>query len=271
MKRACVIGITVVGLIAGGMVHAQSPRSAEVQMKTAQHKAEVEGDLKGAIEQYKRIVAAAGNNRALAAQALVAMADCYQKLGDAEAQRVYQRIVRDYSDQKDTAALARSRLGGVATTQPLKGITLRRVWDGRATDLTAAVVTRVSADGRHVVYNPWATGTVNLHDLTTGTDRTLVAGDNCSGPSAISRDGTQVAYERYCAKFGSELRLVNVRDNGVPASRLVYENADVAQITPMDVSPDGSLIAVTLVRKDRSKQIGLVTAGSGLLRVFKVR
>lgn len=269
MRRACVIGITVAGLIAGAMVHAQSPRSGEVQMKAAQQKAEVEGDLKGAIEEYTRIVAAAGNNRALAAQALVGMADCYQKLGDAEAQRVYQRIVRDYSDQKDAAALARRRLGGATTTHPLKGLTLRRVWDGQAVGAPVArVLTSVSADGRYLSYiGP--EGVVNLHDLASGTDRPLTVADQCGGPSAISRDGTQVAYERYCGTFGSELRIANVRDSGVPASRLVYENADVAQITPMDVSPDKSLIAVTLVRKDRSRQIALVTTGSGSLRVVK--
>ena len=82
------------------MVNAQSPRSAEVQMKAAQQKAEVEGDLKGAIEAYKKVVAAAGSNRALAAEALVRMADCYEKLGDAEARNVYERIVRDYADSK---------------------------------------------------------------------------------------------------------------------------------------------------------------------------
>jgi Tol biopolymer transport system component len=269
MKRAFAMGIVVVALAAGALLNAQSARSADVQMKAAQQKAEVEGDLKGAIEEYKKVVAAAGGNRALAAQALVAMADCYQKLGDPEARSVYQRIVRDYSDQKDAAALARRRLGGVATAQPLKGITLRRAWDGQAAGApTARVLASVSADGHHVPYiGP--DGVVNLHDLASGTDRPLTVADQCGGPSAISRDGTQVAYERYCGKFGSELRLVNVRDNGVPASRLLYENADVAQITPMDVSPDGSLIAVTLVRKDRSKQIGLVTGGSGSLRVLK--
>ena len=87
MKRALVIGITVVALGAGAMLNAQSPRSADVQMKAAQQKAEVEGDLKGAIEEYKKVVAAAGSNRALAAQALVRMAECYQKLGDAESRR----------------------------------------------------------------------------------------------------------------------------------------------------------------------------------------
>ena len=45
---------------------------------------------------------------------------------------------------------------------------------------------------------PLRTGTVNLHDLFNGGDRTVTAADNCGGPSAISRDGMKVAYEHYC-------------------------------------------------------------------------
>ena len=100
MTRVLAIGI-VVALGAGVMVQAQAARSAEVQMKAAQQKAEVEGDLKGAIEEYKKIVAGAGSNRALAAEALVRMAGCYQKLGVSEAQTIYQRVLREFGDQKD--------------------------------------------------------------------------------------------------------------------------------------------------------------------------
>lgn len=61
---------------------------ADKLLASAQHKATVDGDLKGAIEEYKKIVAGAGTNRALAAQALVRMAVCYQKVGDAEAKKI---------------------------------------------------------------------------------------------------------------------------------------------------------------------------------------
>ena len=269
MKRAFVIGITLVALGAGAMLQAQSPRSADVQMKAAQQKAEVEGDLKAAIEAYHKVVAAANGNRALAAEALVRMAECYEKLGDAEARNVYERILRGYADQEEAVVRARARLGSAATAGQHKDITLRKVWDGQAAGTPAArVLTSVSADGRRLPYIG-AEGAVNLHDVTSGTDRPLTVADQCGGPPAVSRDGMQVAYERYCGTYGSELRLVNVQGNRVPASRLLYENADVAQITPMDISPDKALIAVTLVRKDRSRQIGLVATGDGSLRVLK--
>jgi hypothetical protein len=124
MKRAWLIGITVVGLAGSALPQAQSARSAEVQMKAAQQKAEVEGDLKGAIEEYKKV--AQSSNRALAAQALIQMARCYQKLGDVEAQRIYDCVRREYGDQ--TAARSRGFCGTFGHGRPaLRELTTRRV------------------------------------------------------------------------------------------------------------------------------------------------
>lgn len=72
MKQTFRIAVTVA--IAGGLLLsrgllAQASRTAEVQLKAAQHTEEVEGDLKGAIEQYKKL--AQGGDRAVAAKALV--------------------------------------------------------------------------------------------------------------------------------------------------------------------------------------------------------
>jgi Tol biopolymer transport system component len=249
-----------------GLIVAQNNPTPEALFKAAQHREEVQGDLRGAIELYRNVVTAAP--RSLAVAALMRIAECYAKLGDPEARSIYTRILRDYADQKAAAAVARRQLSGTATTNAAKGITLRRVWDGLVTGAPRArVLTSISGNGRLPYIGP--DGVVNLRDLASGADRPLTATDQCGGPSAISRDGTLVAYQRYCGKFGSELRIVNVPDNAVPASRVLYEDADVPQITPMDISPDRSLIAVALVRKDRSRQIGLVTTGNGSLRVLK--
>src|SRR5690348_8204527 len=77
-------------------------------LEAARQKEMIDGDLKGAIEQYRKI--ADGRVRALAVQALLRMAECYQKLGDAEATKIYERITRDFADQRDAASEARARL-----------------------------------------------------------------------------------------------------------------------------------------------------------------
>jgi TPR repeat protein len=116
MRRAYAIAVvTGVAFGVAVLLHAQTPRSAEVQMKAAQHKAEVEGDLKGAIDLYRRI--SQSGDRALAATALVRMAECYQKLGDEQAHRIFEQVVREYGDQKDAVEIARAHLGPVAAAR----------------------------------------------------------------------------------------------------------------------------------------------------------
>src|SRR5262249_35223422 len=113
-------------LLAGGL-SAQKFDSAAAMLRAATDKAQVDGDLKAAIRQYQAIVDKfAQTDRAVVAQALVRMAECYQKLGDAQAQTTYQRVVRDFADQKDTAEIARTRLD-IPAASPREAAT-RRVW-----------------------------------------------------------------------------------------------------------------------------------------------
>src|SRR5262245_53915982 len=81
---------------------------AQVALQAAIKTETVDGDLKGAIRQYGEIVAKHKTDRAVAATALVHMAECYRKQGDAEAQRIYERVVREYADQKEAVAAARA-------------------------------------------------------------------------------------------------------------------------------------------------------------------
>jgi Tol biopolymer transport system component len=88
--------------------------SAEVDLKAAMHKEQVEGDLNGAIAAYRKIVAQHGKNRAVAAQALLQMAQCHEKLGESEARKIYEQLVRSYGDQAAVVAQAKAKLGGAA-------------------------------------------------------------------------------------------------------------------------------------------------------------
>ena len=100
---------------------AENPK-AEVALKAAMDKEVVDGDLKGAIEQYRKLAQSA--NRTVAATALVRMGQCYEKLGDTEARKAYERVVRDYAEQRQPVLQARQRLAamggsaGAARGQP---------------------------------------------------------------------------------------------------------------------------------------------------------
>src|SRR5512139_3644661 len=92
-----------IAMLAAGLVPAQTERSAEVQLKAAMHKEQVEGDLKAAIKLYQRIVEESAANRAVAAKALLQMGQCYEKLGQADARKAYQQLLSRYADQKEAA------------------------------------------------------------------------------------------------------------------------------------------------------------------------
>src|SRR6266700_1900554 len=111
MRQRFTIAAVLTAFTGGVLLLAQASRTAEVQFKAAQHKEQVEGDLKGAIEQYKKI--AQGSDRAVAAKALVAIGQCYEKLGNAEARNAYDRVVREFADQSESVDQARARLAAM--------------------------------------------------------------------------------------------------------------------------------------------------------------
>lgn len=61
-----------------------------------------DGNLRQAIQIYARVVSDSAGDRPLTARALIRMAECYGKLGDAESQRIYERVTRDFADQADS-------------------------------------------------------------------------------------------------------------------------------------------------------------------------
>src|SRR5262245_9893107 len=67
------------------------------------------GNLEAAIQPYQDAARYAGNDRTLAAQAMLGAARCYEKLGQAKARELYEEIARMYADQPQQAAQARDR------------------------------------------------------------------------------------------------------------------------------------------------------------------
>src|SRR5438034_7798622 len=102
---------------------------ADVLLQSAMKKETVDGDLNGAIKQYGAIVTKYKSDRAVTAIALVHMAECYQKMGDSESRKIYERVVSEYADQKEAVAMARAKLGGGPATKNA-GIVTRQVWTG---------------------------------------------------------------------------------------------------------------------------------------------
>jgi Tol biopolymer transport system component len=244
----------------------QSNPALDKLFASAQHKATVAGDLKGAIEDYKRIVATAGKDRAVAAQALLRMAEAYQKLGDAEAQRIYERLVHDYPDQKGAAKTAASRLTAMALNAA--------VWERAAVDVYGGLSTnaRVSRDGQLIAYPDWSTGNLMLRDLAKNTDRQLtkdgdVRRNRYAQQASFSPDGRRIAFGFLDnVKRRYEVRMVTVGDAGPP--EVIFDREDVKWVQPYDWSLDSARIAMQIERTDGTWQIALLNVADRTARVL---
>ncbi|MFN7933725.1 MAG: hypothetical protein U0R19_10375 [Bryobacteraceae bacterium] len=274
-QSAMILGLLLLAMPVG----AQKGRPAEMLLESARQKATVEGDVKGALRAYEDVVKRHAGDRAAVAKALVGMAECHQKLGDSEALRLYQRVAREFGDQKEAAEQARARMAGLRPRSGPAMATNRKVFTvPPGGDLYGTV----SPDGRYAPYVNWEKkGNLFLRDLETGVDRQITdqATDEVGTPHkeeqyaeeyAFSRDGKQIVYSWYRGDTDRyELRVASLQGTGVPAYRRLFDKEGVDWIGPHDWSPDGKWIAVSVMQKDHVSQMGLVSAADGSLRVLK--
>ena len=257
MTRRFAIVIAVVALAAGAPF-AQT-RDLAVQLKAADHKAQVEGDLRGALELYKQVAATAGNNRTVAAQALLGMAECYQKLGDApQAKSTYERLAREYADAKEIVATAHARLGRLSNTA---GIVARELWPGDESGLQASL----APDGRSVV-------THAIRDLSTGrVTKILPDFDPARGGfeewPILSPDGTQVAYTVCCQNGTYEVRVSRAELGAKP--RVLLRNPEFAYYLLQAWSPDGQSLLSIIAMQGRTAQLAWISVSDGQVRTLK--
>ena len=209
-------------LTGSALLLAQAPRSVEVQLKAAQHKEEVEGDLQGAIALYQALAnRARGTERATAAAALLRMAGAYQKLGDAQARAVYQRVIREFADQRDSATAKQLPAALPSPPPALSAPAARALSDSGAIGRGSLP----SADGRYVSFTD-ESGNVALRDIRTGLNRRLTQGGDwwnawSSGP-VVSPDGLEVAYVWYLHPDKAEVRVVSAVEP-VSAPRVAFQ------------------------------------------------
>jgi len=230
-------------------------------------KERAEADPRAAIKIYEQVVRENAKDHKLAAQALIRLAECYEKLGEAQSRKIYERVLREYGDQKEAVTVARARLGSSAEQRP----TATLVW-ALPKPYYDPSMARISADGRYLSFVDWETGDLGLHDFATGENRNLTqgAGNNYSyyaEESAISPDGRRIAFSWGNDEGWVELRLADLAGKFAP--RTIYNNPETTWISVYDWSPDGKLLAVQVTRRDRTNQLGLISVADGSLRVLK--
>jgi Tol biopolymer transport system component len=255
----------------GVSAQVQKEQQPKLLLEEATKKELVDGDLKGAIETYQKIVALEGVPRAVVAKSLLHLGQCYEKLGNTEARKAYERLVREFADQPEEANTARERLAALGTRHdgPGGGDTgtrVRQVWAGSADDLLGGI----TRDGRYLTLQDWPSENVAVRDLTTGQKRLLSNKDPKSHEfaslSAPSPDGRVVAYAWYNKEGITDLRLVGI-DGSSP--RVLAADTEYPEAVPLDWSPDGSHVLAVFYKKRAGSRLALVSVADGSARVLK--
>jgi Tol biopolymer transport system component len=277
MKRSRnMIGIALVALalIALGTAPALA-QSGHDLFQQALVKERADGDLRGAIGLYERIVQEFSADRALSAKALVQMGQCYEKLGSTEAEGAYRRVVREFGDQEEPVAEARTRLAALqraAQAAEAVSITTRRVWSGMG-----AGISSITPDGKYGAYVDYqSTGNVALRDVATGERRLLTDGASWQEPREyayipkVSPDGKLVAYGWEIQGQGGHLRLVSLEGFD---SRVLHAG-EMCYVGPQDWSSDGRYVLAYHVCKPATEgswpfQLALVSVEDSTARVIR--
>jgi Tol biopolymer transport system component len=257
--------IAVVAITFSSTLFAQA--RPQVDLRAAIEVEESKGDVKGAIERYKKL--ADGRDRAVAAQALLRLGQAYQRLGDAEAKRVFERLVRDFGDQRDVVTQARDRLRQLGP--PARTVQARPrmvpIWTGEDVGYG-----RPSADGRYIPYVA-GTGDLALHDVIANTTRRMtntggfVASGDFARDPLVSPDNRLVAYTWSIEADGSsELRVLPTQGDAASPTTLI--RAAQRFPAPLAWTPDGTRLIVSLRAAD-GWQLGIVTLRDGRYQALK--
>ena len=214
-----------------------------------------------AIRLYEQAVAQAKRDRALAAQALIGMADAYGKLGNAESQKIYERVVQEFGDQKEAAAVAQNRL----TASRAPSSSRRSFYSGEGVDA-------ISPDGRWATFADWSTGgDLAVRDLISGTKRQLTrrpegSSQSYADGSIISPDGKQVAYLWIdLPEFEFQVRIVPIEGGASP--QIVHRSKNYLFVEGW--TPNNEKLLVTRSLDDGTWQIAMLWVKGGAMQPLK--
>ncbi len=248
----------------------QAAPAPEAMLGAALHQERVTGNLQEAIEGYRKLLATKGVPRSLAAQAQYHIGICHEKLGNQEARKAFENVVRNFPDQKDLATQARQRLAALdGGTKHTGGLTARQVATGPDVDIGS-----ITLDGRLMAMTHWETGDVAIRDMAAGQIKRLNlktswndSGDFAEWP-VFSPDQRQIAYAWYSNKDGNyQVRLVAAETGAKP--RTLVSNPELEYFQTAGWSRDGKSILAGIWRKDRTAQLAWISAGDGSVKVLK--
>jgi uncharacterized protein (DUF1800 family) len=284
-------------LVAAAAPLAQTGTTASAMLEAAIQSQLVSGDVAGAIKQYEAILAKYGDQRRIAAQARLRLAQAQEQVGRLdEAVRHYERLLVENSDD---AALVRTvqvrmdelnerinleELGPAGqlealdrSSRPSVGVaTLQENYFSDSSNYGFGYANRVT--NRYLIYNG-----LSVYDRNgAGETRKLTADNRQAAYPLLSPNGAQVAYlswdgdlkevmaRRDSGFFDSrvtpELRVVNI---GGDNDRVIARFRGVEWLRPYAWSADNASILTLIEKTSGLRQIALIRVQNGEVRVLK--
>ena len=236
--------ILVACLLAAMPLAAQNSTRADVELQRAIQKEIVDGDLRGAMEAFRRLAARTAEP-GVAAKALLHLAECHEKLGSAEAKKTYRELLRRYPDGQE-AVVARQRMAG--SNQAKTSLVVRKLWDGSRYGNTGSP----SPDGRYLSFTRWVPNAeLGVLDTVTGQDWDVTKRPGAENTMAMngifSPDSSELAYSWWGPDDKNELRIVP-RTGGAP--RTIFK-AESGQVIPYAWTNDKRWILASIRPSNR--------------------
>jgi Tol biopolymer transport system component len=245
-----------------GILTAQD-KKASVALAAAVYEEEVTGNLDKAVELYLDILKNYPDDRPVAAKTLYHLGLVNEKMGRQKASEYFTRLVNSYPDQTEVVTLAKAKLaeiGNSDSTIGTVGLTTRRIL-ADASDVHGML----APDGKSIMYLERGTGDVVQYEIASRkTNRIINKGPLHDRMTYVegfvfSRDGKQIAYDRYTMEGKPQL---NIRNLDCSDLRTIY---DESSTIPFDWSPDGGFIlAFRGVINDEHQLVLISTADSSV-------
>ncbi len=264
--------IAVLGALLSIAGSAQQADDPGVLLRAAIEKEEVDGDLQGAIDLYRQIIAKHGSNRAIAAKAQLHIGMCYEKLGLREAQNAYQKVIENYPEQSDAVKIAKEKL---ATLLGAKSVVEKgdKEFIKILSGLSAALSAALSPDGTKLAVYHFSKGqNIAVYEHATKrldlvTNYEWDKNDPITYYAQWSPDGKEIAFLQHSWGDTAEKSWAELVASTLEGKmRILYrvENWKDGIPAPFDWMDDGSAIVTVLANPaNLTGTLGLIPATGG--------
>jgi Tol biopolymer transport system component len=236
-------------------------QTAEKLFQSGLYAEEAEGDLQKAIQIFRQVIQKFPGRNEIAAEAQLHIGLCYEKLGESEAIKAYELVLKNYSGQAKQVAEAKARLAALRKEEAA-GLSMSRL-------LPPGVYLEcqtLSPDGTNVAGIDFSKGqNVAVYDLAAHKLQFITNYDWNGMYTYVtiwSPDGREVAFQAGGGGRPSQELWISSLSG---TSRLLYKNPH-GNIAPCDWLTDGSAVVAVLENENKTYSLGLVSVRAGSFR-----